>query len=220
VSVRIAPSVLASDLSRIADSLAIIERGGADLVHVDVMDGRFVPNITMGQPIVKAIKKATRLPLDVHLMIEAPERYLGDFIDAGAKMLTVHAEVSPHLHRTLARIRELGALAGVAINPSTPVAAIGDVLDVLDYVLVMSVNPGFGGQSFIPHAIEKVAAARELIAAAGMRTFIEVDGGVDAGNAAALVRAGATVLVAGTSVFGAKDPAAAIGQLRAAAGAA
>jgi ribulose-phosphate 3-epimerase len=217
VSVRVAPSLLASDLSRLADALAVIERGGADLVHVDVMDGRFVPNITMGQPIVRAIKRATRLPLDVHLMIDEPERYLEDFVEAGAAMLTVHAEVSPHLHRTLARIRELGAQAGVAINPSTPVAAIGDVLDVLDFVLVMSVNPGFGGQKFIPHAVAKVAAARELIAAAGASTFIEVDGGVDAGNAGELARAGATVLVAGTSVFGAPDPAAAIAGIRRAA---
>jgi len=217
VSVRLAPSILSADFARLADAIAQIEAGGADLVHVDVMDGHFVPNITIGPPVVAALKRVTTLPLDVHLMITDPDRYLEAFVEAGASMLTVHAEVLPHLHRTLTHIRSLGAKAGVAINPSTPVATIGDVTAQMDHLLVMSVNPGFGGQTFIPHSLAKIAAARDLLAATGSRAAIEVDGGVDRENAAAIVRAGASILVAGASVFGTADAAEATRALRRAA---
>ena len=184
------------------------------------MDGHFVPNITIGVPVVAALKRVAKIPLDVHLMITDPDRYLDAFVKAGAAMVTVHAEVLPHLHRTLTRIRELGARAGVAINPSTPVGAVRDVTSVMDHLLVMSVNPGFSGQAFIPHSIDKVAAARELLTSARSAAVIEVDGGVDQTNAAALVRAGASILVAGAAVFGAADPAEATRALRRSAGAA
>jgi ribulose-phosphate 3-epimerase len=219
MSVRIAPSVLAADFAALGDAVRQIEAAGADQIHVDVMDGHFVPNLTMGPAIVAALKRSTRLPLDVHLMIEEPDRYLEIFVRAGAAMVTVHAEVTPHLHRTLHAIRELGAAAGVALNPSTPVDQIRDVVGDLDLILIMSVNPGFSGQSFIPHSLEKVAAARALLSAHGSRAALSVDGGVDLSNAAALARHGASTLVAGTSVFGAVDPAAAVKALRTAAGA-
>jgi ribulose-phosphate 3-epimerase len=218
VSVRIAPSILSADFTRLADAVATAERGGADLFHVDVMDGHFVPNITIGQPVVKALKRIAKVPLDVHLMIEEPDRYLEEFVENGAAMVTVHAEVLPHLHRTLTRIRELGAKAGVAINPSTPIAAIQEVAGLFDHLLVMSVNPGFGGQRFITHSVAKVAAARAMLDARKLTTPIEVDGGVDATNIRALVEAGATIFVAGNSVFATPDPADAVRQLRAAAG--
>ena len=218
MTVRIAPSILAGDFARLADAVARVEAGGADFVHVDVMDGHFVPNITIGIPVVKALKRVVHVPLDVHLMITNPDQYLEDFVRAGADMLTVHAEVLPHLHRTLTRIRELGARAGAAINPSTPVDSIRDVARELDHLLVMSVNPGFSGQVFIPHSVEKVAAARELLARLRSRAVIEVDGGVDTTNAAALVEAGASILVAGAAVFGAADPAEATRALRRSAG--
>ena len=218
MTVRIAPSILAGDFARLADAVARVEAGGADFVHVDVMDGHFVPNITIGIPVVKALKRVAHVPLDVHLMITNPDQYLEDFVRAGADMLTVHVEVLPHLHRTLTRIRELGARAGAAINPSTPVDSIRDVARELDHLLVMSVNPGFSGQVFIPHSVEKVAAARELLARLRSRAVIEVDGGVDATNAAALVEAGASILVAGAAVFGAADPAEATRALRRSAG--
>jgi ribulose-phosphate 3-epimerase len=217
MTVRIAPSILSADFARLADDIARVEAGGADLLHVDVMDGHFVPNITIGPPVVSAIRRATTLPLDVHLMISDPDRYLEAFVDAGASMLTVHVEVLPHLHRTLTRIRELGARAGVAINPSTPVAHVRDVVPQMDHLLVMSVNPGFGGQSFIVRSLEKVAEARALFASLQSPVAIEVDGGVDDGNAAALVGAGATILVAGAAIFGTSDPAAATRDLRRAA---
>ena len=216
MTVRIAPSILSADFARLADQVARVESGGADLVHVDVMDGHFVPNITIGVPVVAALKRVTKLPLDVHLMISEPDRYLEAFVTAGASMVTVHAEVLPHLHRTLTRIRQLGARAGVAINPATPVDAVREVAAELDHLLVMSVNPGFGGQSFIPHTLAKVSAARALLA--GADTPIEVDGGVGPANAAALVAAGASILVAGASIFGTPDPAAAVRALRQAAG--
>jgi ribulose-phosphate 3-epimerase len=199
--VRIAPSILSADFARLADAVAKIESGGADFVHVDVMDGHFV----------------TKLPLDVHLMISEPDRYLEAFRDAGAAMITVHAEVLPHLHRTLTHIRSLGAKAGVAVNPSTPVLMVRDVIAQMDHLLVMSVNPGFGGQTFIPHSLAKIAEAREMIAAARGSTVIEVDGGVDRENAAAIVQAGASILVAGASVFGTPDAAEATRGLRRAA---
>lgn len=217
MSVRIAPSILSADFARLAEAVAHIEAGGADFVHVDVMDGHFVPNITIGPPVVAALKRVTKLPLDVHLMISDPDRYLEAFVEAGASMLTVHAEVLPHLHRTLTHIRSLGAKAGVALNPSTPIAMIGDVTAQMDHLLVMSVNPGFGGQTFIPHSLAKISAARDLLAASGSRAAIEVDGGVDRENAAAIVRAGASILVAGASVFGTGDAAEATRALRRAA---
>ena len=219
MTVRIAPSVLAADFAALGNAVRQIEAAGADQIHVDVMDGHFVPNLTMGPAIVAALKRSTRLPLDVHLMIEEPDRYLETFIRAGAAMVTVHAEVAPHLHRTLHAIRQLGAAAGVALNPSTPVDQIRDVVGDLDLILIMSVNPGFSGQSFIPHSLEKVAAARALLSAHGSRAALSVDGGVDLSNAAVLARNGASTLVAGTSVFGAVDPAAAVKALRTAAGA-
>ena len=218
MTVRIAPSILSADFARLADEVARVAEGGADLIHVDVMDGHFVPNITIGPPVVAALKRVTSLPLDVHLMIEHPEDYLDAFVTAGASIISVHVEVQPHLHRTLTRIRQLGAKASVAINPSTPLEAVRDVAHLLDQLLVMSVNPGFGGQKFIPESVDKVARARQMLGAAGSEAAIEVDGGVDSSNAAALVAAGATVLVAGASIFGTPDATAATRALRHAAG--
>jgi ribulose-phosphate 3-epimerase len=217
MSVRIAPSILSADFARLADDVGVVERAGADVLHVDVMDGHFVPNITVGVPVVKALKRVTKMPLDVHLMITDPDRYLEAFVEAGASMVTVHVEVLPHLHRTLSRIRELGAKAGAAVNPSTPISTLSEVASLLDYVLVMSVNPGFGGQRFIPRSLDKIAALRAWLTASGSTADIEVDGGVDLGNANALARAGATILVAGASILGQPDPAAATVALRRAA---
>ena len=215
--VELAPSILSADFSRLAEEIAAAERGGGTVIHCDVMDGHFVPNITIGPPVVAALKRVTKLPLDVHLMISEPDRYLEAFRDAGAAMITVHAEVLPHLHRTLTHIRSLGAKAGVAINPSTPVMMVRDVIAQMDHLLVMSVNPGFGGQTFIPHSLAKIAEARDMIAAARGAAAIEVDGGVDRENAAAIVQAGASILVAGASVFGTPDAAEATRGLRRAA---
>jgi len=210
--VKIAPSILSADFAALGDDIERVEGGGADQLHVDVMDGRFVPNLTIGPVVVAAIRKRTRLPLDVHLMIVEPERFVAEFVAAGADMVTVHAEACPHLQRTLAQIRELGAKAGVALNPSTPPDALRYVLDDLDLVLVMSVNPGFGGQAFIPGAHRKI---RELKALLGDRPVeVSVDGGVKAGLAKSLVQDGATTLVAGSAIFGAADPAAAVRALR------
>jgi ribulose-phosphate 3-epimerase len=217
MTVRIAPSILSADFARLAEGVAKVEAGGADLIHVDVMDGHFVPNITIGVPVVAALRRAATVPLDVHLMISDPDRYLDAFASAGAATITVHFEAVTHLHRTLTRIRQLKARAGVAINPATPVDEIREVVGEIDVLLVMSVNPGFGGQSFIPRSVEKVAAARALLQRAGSQADIEVDGGVDDTNAARLVQAGATILVAGASIFGTADPAAATRSLRAAA---
>jgi ribulose-phosphate 3-epimerase len=218
VSARIAPSILSADFARLADEVAKVEAAGADQIHVDVMDGHFVPNITIGPPVVAALRRVTRLPLDVHLMIEDPDRYLEAFATAGAAFITVHAEAVTHLHRTLARIRQLGVRAGVAVNPSTPVSHLREVLPEIDLILIMSVNPGFGGQTFIPRSLMKVEQAHTLLSSTGHRADIEVDGGVDLTNAADLVSAGATMLVAGASIFGTPDPAAATRALRAAAG--
>ena len=218
MSARIAPSILSADFARLADEVAKVEAAGADQIHVDVMDGHFVPNITIGPPVVAALRRVTRLPLDVHLMIEDPDRYLEAFATAGAAFITVHAEAVTHLHRTLARIRELGVRAGVAVNPSTPVSHLREVLPEIDLILIMSVNPGFGGQTFIPRSLMKVEQAHTLLSSTGHRADIEVDGGVDLTNAADLVSAGATMLVAGASIFGTPDPAAATRALRAAAG--
>jgi ribulose-phosphate 3-epimerase len=217
VTVRLAPSILSADFARLADAVALVEAAGADQIHVDVMDGHFVPNITIGVPVVAALRRVTKLPLDVHLMITDPDRYIDAFASAGANIITVHAEAVIHLHRTLTHIRKLGARAGVAINPSTPVEQVRDVAGHIDVLLVMSVTPGFGGQSFIEHSIVKVEEARNLLTRAGSPADIEVDGGVDEGNAATLVRAGATMLVAGASIFGRPDPAAATRALRQAA---
>jgi ribulose-phosphate 3-epimerase len=212
--VKIAPSILSADFAALGTDIARVEAAGADQLHVDVMDGRFVPNITIGPVVVGAIRKRTRLPLDVHLMIVEPERYIPEFVAAGADMVTVHVEACPHLQRTLAQIRELGAKAGVALNPATPVSTLELVLDDLDLVLVMAVNPGFGGQSFIPTAHRKIREARALL---GDRPIdVSVDGGVKVDLAGALAADGASTLVAGSAIFGAADPAAAIKAFRAA----
>ena len=211
---KIAPSILSADFAALGEAVARVEAGGADQLHVDVMDGRFVPNITIGPPVIESIRKRTRLPLDVHLMIVEPERYIETFVGAGADLVTVHAEACTHLNRILHQIREAGAKAGVALNPSTPPEAIEWVLDDLDLVLVMSVNPGFGGQSFIPSSIAKVRQVKTLV---GKRPIeVSVDGGVNRDKAGPLAHAGANVLVAGTAVFGAQDPAQAVKDLRSA----
>lgn len=217
MNVRIAPSILAADFARLADALGEAEAGGADLVHVDVMDGHFVPSLTVGPPVIRALRRATRLPLDVHLMIERPERSLPEYLDSGADWISVHVEATRHLHRCLDAIRRGGAKAGAAINPATPTLALSGVWDELDYAVVMSVNPGWGGQPFLSPSVEKVQRLRGEALAAGSRLAIEVDGGVGPGNAAALCGAGADILVAGTAIYGADDPAAAIGTLREAA---
>jgi len=217
VTVRIAPSILSADFTKLGQDIAAVERGGADLIHVDVMDGHFVPNLTVGVPVLRSIWKVARVPLDVHLMIEDPDRFLDAFVEAGAAMISVHFEVLPHLHRTLQAIKHLGAKAGVAINPSTPVGMLEEVAGMVDHVLVMSVNPGFGGQTFIPRSESKVQAVRALLDRQGNAAPIEVDGGVDLSNAARLVDAGAAILVAGTSIFGTGDPERAVRELRAAA---
>jgi ribulose-phosphate 3-epimerase len=209
----LAPSILASDYARLADQVAAAARGGAQLVHVDVMDGHFVPNITLGPPVVASLHKATPLPLDVHLMIENADRYLQAFVDAGAAWVSVHQEAVPHLQRQVAFLRERGVRAGVALNPATPLVTLDEILPELDYVLVMSVNPGFGGQKFIPASLEKIRRLHAIIGERGLKAQIEVDGGVDAGNIRALVEAGAEVLVAGSAVFGHGDPEAAARRL-------
>ncbi len=213
----IAPSILAADFAALGEAVAAAEAGGADLIHIDVMDGHFVPNLTVGPPVVRSLKRVARVPLDVHLMIEEPDRYAEEFVRAGAAMLSVHVEVLPHLHRSIHYIKSLGAKAGVAINPSTPVGALEEIAGDVDHVLVMSVNPGFGGQTFIPRSESKIQAIRALLDAAGNPAPIEVDGGVDASNAGMLVAAGASILVAGNAIFGSPDPAAATREIRAAA---
>lgn len=202
MSVRIAPSILSADFARLAEGVQAAEEAGADWIHVDVMDGHFVPNITIGVPVVAALRRVTKLPLDVHLMIEQPGRYVDAFVDAGADWLTVHQEADPHLHRTVERIRQKGARPGVSINPATPVSALSEILPYLDLVLVMSVNPGFGGQRFIPTSTQKVASLRRELDERGLWPIeIEVDGGISPVTAGEVVAAGATVLVAGAAVF-------------------
>lgn len=214
MSVRIAPSVLSADFARLADDIARIEAGGADWVHVDVMDGRFVPNLTFGAKVIETLRRITELPLDVHLMVVEPERYLDTFAKAGASTLTIHVEVSPHLHRQLCRIKELGCLAGASLNPSTSLDTVYEVAADLDLLLVMTVNPGFGGQGFIHRSVDKVRRARALLDAAGSRARLEVDGGINRDTIAEVWRAGADTFVAGHAVFGAADPAAEIAALR------
>ena len=210
----VAPSILSADFGRLAEEVRALEASGADWIHVDVMDGRFVPNITLGPPIVQAIRAATTLPVDVHLMIVEPERYLDDFAKAGADGMTVHVEASPHLHRTLQHIRGLGKRAGVVLNPSTHEDTIRYVLDVADLVLVMSVNPGFGGQAFLPEVLPKVRAIRRMIDATGRAIHLEIDGGIAPDTVALATEAGARVLVAGSAVFSHPPYADAIARLR------
>jgi ribulose-phosphate 3-epimerase len=213
-SIIIAPSILSADFSRLGEEIRAVESAGADWVHVDVMDGRFVPNLTLGPPIVKAIRKVTKLPLDVHLMIVEPERYIEAFAEAGADTLTVHVETCPHLHRTLQHIRSLGKRAGVVLNPSAGEETIRYVMESVDLVLVMSVNPGFGGQSFIPDVLPKVRAIREMIDKTGRHIDLEIDGGIAEETAALATAAGARALVAGNAVFTKPDYAEAIATLR------
>ncbi|MGH9383797.1 MAG: ribulose-phosphate 3-epimerase [Vicinamibacterales bacterium] len=202
MTIRLAPSILAADFATLGSEIEAAVRGGADIIHIDVMDGHFVPNITIGPPVVRSLRKTTTLPLDVHLMISEPDRYVEAFVEAGANMVSVHVEVLPHLHRTIGFIKGLGAKAGVVLNPSTPVVSIQDVAADVDYVLVMSVNPGFGGQVFIPHSLAKIQAVRRLLDASGNRAPVEVDGGIDETTIASVVEVGAEILVAGQAVFG------------------
>ena len=202
----LAPSILSADFTHLADQIAAATEGGARLLHLDVMDGHFVPNMTIGPAVVESIDRTTDLPLDVHLMIEEPDRYIERFARAGADWISVHQEAVAHLHRTIHQIRECGAAAGVAINPSTPISTLSEILPEIDYVLVMSVNPGFGGQKFIPSTLDKIAALKRMIDTSGARARIEVDGGVGPENAADLVRQGAEILVAGSAVFDGGDP--------------
>lgn len=213
-TVDIAPSILSADFSRLGEEIQAVERGGATILHVDVMDGHFVPNLTVGLPVVKSLARATQLPIDAHLMISEPGRYAEQFVEAGAKMVSVHVEADAHLHRTLTSIRSAGAAAGVVINPATPVESLSEALPYADYVLVMSVNPGFGGQRFIETSLDKVRRLRQLIQERGLTTRIEIDGGVDSNNIAAVVSAGAEIIVAGSAVFSTKDPEAAVRSLR------
>ena len=217
MSVRLAPSILAADFAALGTCLAAAERGGADMIHVDVMDGRFVPNISVGPPVVRSIRRATSLPLDVHLMIEDPDRHIPAFAEAGASLISVHVEMLPHLHRTLGFIKSLGLKAGAVLNPSTPVGSLEEVAADVDFVLLMTVNPGFGGQTFIPRSTSKIQAMRALLDEAGNAAPIEVDGGIDAHTIGRVVAAGADWIVAGTSVFGSDDAETATRRLRAAA---
>ena len=215
--VQIAPSLLSADFARLGEAIALAERAGADMIHFDVMDGHFVPNISIGVPVLRSLSRVSRLPIDVHLMIEHPDRYVEAFVEAGAASITVHAEATVHLHRVIHLIKSLGAKAGVALNPATPVTALEQIAGDVDYVLVMTVNPGFGGQTFIPQSASKVRAVRELLRRAGSPAPIQVDGGIDASTAPGIVSAGADILVAGNAVFGSADPERAIHELRAAA---
>lgn len=213
----IAPSILSADFTCLGEAVACVEEAGAELIHVDVMDGHFVPNLTVGPPVVRALKRATRLPLDVHLMVSDPDATVKWYLEAGADLVTVHIEASTHVHRTLASIREAGRMAGITLNPGTPPAAISEVLRYVDVVLVMSVDPGFSGQEFIESSVAKVAEIRRMCEEAGISPRIEVDGGIDSTTAPRVVQAGADVLVAGNAIFGRSNPATALAELRKAA---
>ncbi|MEA2172840.1 MAG: ribulose-phosphate 3-epimerase [Blastocatellia bacterium] len=213
--IEIAPSILSADFTRLGEEIEAVERGGAELIHFDVMDGHFVPNITVGLPVLKSVVRRTRLPVDAHLMITEPGRYAEQFVETGARMVSVHVEAEPHLHRTLTAIRTAGALAGVAINPATPLSAIEEALPYADYVLVMSVNPGFGGQKFIATSLDKVRRLRSIIEERRLKTRIEIDGGIDRSNIFEVATAGAQIIVSGSAVFGESDPATAVRALRA-----
>jgi ribulose-phosphate 3-epimerase len=213
MTVRIAPSLLSANWARLTEAVAICEAGGADWIHLDVMDGCFVPNLTFGARFIETVRGLTKLPLDVHMMVIEPEKYFEDFVRAGATGLTIHAEVAPHLHRQIARIRELGCRAGAAVNPGTPLEAVHDVAADLDTLLVMSVDPGFGGQQFIPHSLDKLSRARAMLSAARSQALLEVDGGINRDTITACWRAGADTFVAGNAIFAARDPAAEIRTL-------
>ncbi|RMH07163.1 MAG: ribulose-phosphate 3-epimerase [Nitrospirae bacterium] len=216
-AVLIAPSILSADFGRLAEEVSRVEAAGADMIHVDVMDGHFVPNLTAGPPIVEALRKVTRLPLDVHLMMTNPEVFLTAFAQAGANYLTVHVEACPHLHRTVQAIKECGVLAGVTLNPATPLSALEEILPEVDLVLIMSVNPGFGGQHFLPASLDRIRRMRQMLLHVQSRALLEVDGGIKVDNASAVVQAGAQVLVAGSAIFHSQDYTATIHALRAAA---
>ena len=212
--IEIAPSILSADFARLGEEISTVEKAGASILHVDVMDGRFVPNITVGLPVVKAISRATQLPIDAHLMIVEPGRYAERFVEAGARMVSIHIEADPNAHRTLSGIRSAGALAGIVINPATPLSALDEAIKFADYVLVMSVNPGFGGQEFIPESLDKVRRLRKMIDERGLKTRIEIDGGINSDNIAEVTSAGAEIIVAGSAIFGAPNPAVALRELR------
>jgi ribulose-phosphate 3-epimerase len=214
MSIRIAPSILSADLSKLADEIAMLEEGGADWIHIDVMDGRFVPNLTFGAKVIESVRKLTKLPIDVHLMVVQPENYFESFAGAGASGMSIHTEVSPHLQRQLNHIRELGCRAGAVVNPATPLTAVSEVIADLDLLLVMTVNPGFGGQKFIKGSVGKVHRAREMLFENGSKAFLEVDGGIDRQTIGSLWKAGANTFVAGNAIFGAKNPKAEIEELR------
>ncbi len=211
--VKIAPSILAANFTRLGEEIAAVERGGAAYIHVDVMDGHFVPNISIGPFVVEAVRRVTALPIDCHLMIENPDKYISEFARAGATMISVHPEATYHLHRTIDYIHQVGCRAGVVLNPATPLAAIEEIVRDVDYVLLMSVNPGFGGQRFIMSALDKLRRLRALLQLRGSQAQIEIDGGITADNASAVVEAGAEILVAGSAIFGTKDPAQAVQQM-------
>jgi len=212
--IEIAPSILSADFSRLGEQIKTVERAGASLLHVDVMDGRFVPNITVGLPVVKAISRATQLPIDAHLMIVEPARYVESFVEAGARMVSIHIEADPHAHRTLTAIRAAGAQAGIAINPATSLSVLEEAIKFVDFVLVMSVNPGFGGQEFISSSLDKVRRLRKMLDERGSKARIEIDGGIDQDNVAEVAGAGAEIIVSGSAIFGAPDPAVALRELR------
>ncbi len=215
MTVRIAPSILSADFAKLGDDIAMCVAGGADWIHIDVMDGCFVPNLTYGAKVIDTVRRLTRLPLDVHLMVVEPEKYFDDFVKAGASGLTIHAEATPHLHRQLTRIRELGCRAGVALNPATPLDAVSEVVPEIDLLLVMTVNPGFGGQSFIEYSVDKVRRARLMLDQAESDAALEVDGGIGRDTIERVWRAGADTFVAGNAIFASQDPRAEIGALRA-----
>lgn len=215
--IKIAPSILSADFTHLREQISAVERGGADWLHLDIMDGQFVPNITFGPLIIKSIRKLTKLPLDTHLMIQHPDSYLEDFKEAGCDSLTVHVETCPHLHRTIEKIQQLGMKAGVTLNPATPASSIKEILPYVDLVLIMTVNPGFGGQKFISSMVHKVSEIADMISSQGLHCYLEVDGGVDGSNARTLVEAGANVLVAGNSIFSHKNISQAVTNLRKAA---